>query len=65
MATPSPLKAAAAMHGISLAQLARDAGYEPRSLYLVARGSVAPWPEFRRRIAEVLGEDPFDAEVSR
>lgn len=61
MPAPSPLKAAAAAKGVTLAHLAEKAGYTPGTVYAVARGTTAPWPEFRRRMAEILGHDPYAA----
>lgn len=59
MSTPSPLKAAAAAKGLTLADVAREAGYSAGTVGQVSRGNVAPWPEFRRRMAEIFGFDPF------
>jgi transcriptional regulator with XRE-family HTH domain len=63
MPKPSPLKAVAAARGMTLRDVAERAGYSPGTVRAVSNGTVAAWPEFRRRIAEVFGTDPFAAEV--
>ena len=56
---PSPLKAAAAASGITLAELAESIGYSRATLYQINTGRVAPWPELRRRLEVALGVDVF------
>ena len=60
MSRPSPLKAAAAARGLSLVDVARVTGYSSGTVSQVSRGSVQPWPEFRRRMADLFGADPFE-----
>ncbi|MGI8937709.1 MAG: helix-turn-helix domain-containing protein, partial [Iamia sp.] len=60
MPRPSPLKAAAATAGLSLADVARETGYSPGTLGQVSRGRAQPWPELRRRLTALFGYDPLD-----
>lgn len=62
MPSPSPLKAAAASRGETLASVAAATGYTTRTIYSVSNGAVSPWPEMRRRLAEHFGFDVFAQE---
>lgn len=59
MPNPSPIKAAAAAQGLTLADVARLTGYSPNTLRAVSRGTSAPWPELRRRLTDLFGYDPL------
>jgi transcriptional regulator with XRE-family HTH domain len=57
---PNPLRAAAALSGETLAEVARAVGISPDSLYPISAGDRVPWPALRRRLAEHFGYDPFE-----
>ncbi len=57
---PSPLKAAAAARGLTLTDVAAKTGYSAGTVGQVSRGTVEPWPEFRRRMIDLFGRDVFD-----
>lgn len=59
MPRPSPLKAAAAAAGLTLADVARETGYSPGTLGQVSGGYSRPWPELRRRLESLFGFDPY------
>ena len=61
---PAPLKAAAAARGLTLTEVAEATGYSAGTVGQVSRGTVEPWPEFRRRMTDLFGRDVF-AEVDQ
>ena len=60
MPKPSPLKAAAAAQGLTLTDVARQTGYSVGTVGQVSRGRTQPWPEFRRKMVDLFGFDPFE-----
>lgn len=51
---PHPARGFITNRGQTLSDFAREIGYSPQTLGRVLRGSVASWPELRRRVAEAL-----------
>jgi transcriptional regulator with XRE-family HTH domain len=52
---PSPIKAHAALAGLTIGELADALGVSRNTFYDVARGTRRAWPKLRRDLAEYLG----------